>query len=67
LVDGHALAFIDVQDEPTYIHNPVVQEGSRVMVRCSQLSLGSPVTRPYGYGDKVVEGTPSEEVVCIPV
>jgi hypothetical protein len=54
VVDGHALAFIDVQAEPAYIHNPVVQEGSRVTVM------------PFGYGAKVVEGTPSEETVCTP-
>merc|ERR1711892_144298 len=52
-VDGQALAFIeDRQSEPTYIHNSVVQEGSMVQVI------------PYGYGDGLVLGTPSQEVEC---
>ena len=32
-VDGHALAFIEDQQAPTYIHNSVVVNGSQVVVR----------------------------------
>ena len=32
-VDGHALAFIEDQQAPTYIHNSVVVNGSEVVVR----------------------------------
>ena len=52
-VDGHALGFKeDRQNEPTFIHTDVVQEGSKVEVI------------PYGYGDGAQYGTPSEELVC---
>merc|ERR1711892_1504940 len=53
VVDGHALAFIeDRQVEPTYVHNSVVQEGSKVLVI------------PYGYGGSGVVGAPSLDVIC---
>ena len=32
-VDGHALAFIEDQQAPTYVHNSVVVNGSEVVVR----------------------------------
>ena len=32
-VDGHALAFIEDQQSPTYIHNSIVVNGSQVVVR----------------------------------
>ena len=32
-VDGQALAFIEDQQAPTYIHNSVVVNGSEVVVR----------------------------------
>merc|ERR1719397_1440607 len=51
-VDGHALAFIEDQQAPTYIHNSVVVNGSEVVVR------------PYGYGEVRVEGTLSRGERC---
>lgn len=53
-VDGVALSFIeDRQKSPTYIHNQVVKEGSVVQVI------------PYGYGEIIVEGTPSDTLPCV--
>ena len=36
-VDGHALAFIEDQQAPTYIHNSVVVNGSEVVVRWEEI------------------------------
>ena len=52
-VDGVALAYIDDrQSGPTYIHNSVVTQGSKVVIT------------PYSYGDIGVLGTPSDQVTC---